>query len=190
LINPDNIPPNYGGTGPELFFPHPNTELVWVSRGGEFTKTVIVPPDRSLHVDSYVTEAAVDISISSQVYTEALESSDSDRTKRRSSIFSFGGSPSKGEVEPSRTHVNKYAIIPGDKGNLRSRYFYTLTTEQLGNSSEKGYSSKVTITYKNSRNLSQTPLVYALTVVDLVEEQAKREDQRNHMESGAKEDPG
>ena len=57
----------YGGRGPEIFFPKPNTEFVQVSRSGHIMRSVDVPMGKQLTIDSYISDVPVEICISYMV---------------------------------------------------------------------------------------------------------------------------
>lgn len=57
----------YGGRGPEIFFPKPNTEYVTLPRSGQIMRTIDVPLGKQLTIDTYISDGAVDICISYMV---------------------------------------------------------------------------------------------------------------------------
>lgn len=63
LIAPENLPPSYGGTGPEIFHRKDNVVAISVPRAGRLQKTVDVPAGKCLSVDSYVSDGPVDVTI-------------------------------------------------------------------------------------------------------------------------------
>jgi CRAL/TRIO domain len=63
FISPENLPPAYGGTGPEIFHKKENVVATSVPRAGRLQKTIDVPPGKRLSVDSYVTEGPVELTI-------------------------------------------------------------------------------------------------------------------------------
>jgi hypothetical protein len=191
LIDKEHIPPQYGGTGPDLYFPHPDCDCLWLNRGSDFSRVTIVGPGKGIHIDSYAHEAPIELTIISE---ECAETEKSDRdsngggSKRRSSFFGYGGgststSANTKTIGEKKTHM-KAIITPTENGSIRARHTQTLSKDDLGDTQA---THKVTVTWKNTRRMSQTPLVYALTVVNLAEEEKRLSARRNSLAESLKE---
>lgn len=64
LIDVEYLPKMYGGTAPDLYHSKPHTDIVNVSRGGEFATTIQIPAGKTLFVDSYLADGALDVTVS------------------------------------------------------------------------------------------------------------------------------
>lgn len=152
FIDIDNIPPQYGGKGPDLYAPHPNCEFLWVGRGGEVTREIMVPAGQHLTVDSYVSEGSVECTMSSRPVDASNEAGPRRSSKGRGSFF--GGSPAKSVKEGDEVIIQGHMITPKD--GLRERYLRKIPLD-----SESAH--EVTVTWKNTSRYTQRPLVYAFT---------------------------
>lgn len=63
LVDKEHIPPMYGGSGPDLYFPKANTEFCTVPRAGELCKWVDLPPSSGAVVETYIADGAVECSV-------------------------------------------------------------------------------------------------------------------------------
>ena len=63
LVSLDQLPKMYGGTGPDIYHRKDNAESVSVPAWGKLSKSIEVPIDHTLTVDSYVNEGPLDIII-------------------------------------------------------------------------------------------------------------------------------
>ncbi len=159
FIDEDQIPAQYGGAGPDLYFPHANCEFQWLSRGGDVSRTIAVPRDQAVIVDSYVADGPVELTISSYPSSAADADMAPKREERRSSFGFLGSAPSTPTVDKdvSTVHVDKQIIAPNEGGRERFRYTVTAPTEEA---------RTLVATWRNLSRVSRRPLVYAFTTVD------------------------
>jgi hypothetical protein len=153
FVDIDNIPAQYGGKGPDLYSPHPDCEFLWLGRGGEVTREFVVPAGQHLTVDSYVSDGAVECSMSSRPVASSDETGMRRSSKGRGSFFGSSSTkaPAKGGDE---VIIQGHMITPKD--GLRERYLKKIRLDGAS-------AHEVTVTWKNTSRYSQRPLVYAFT---------------------------
>ena len=158
FIDEDQIPVQYGGTGPELYFPCEDCDFAWVGRGSEITKTFLVPAGKAVVLDSYVADGPLEVTISSAPSTDSTTDMAPKREERRSS-FSFRSSTAAAPdlSKDSTVHVDKCIITPNEGAPERFKHVMTFPD---------GQAHVVTATYKNSSRVSQRPLVYAFMAMN------------------------
>jgi len=161
FIDEDQIPAQYGGTGPDLYFPNIDSEFLWVGRNSEVTKNFLVPAGKAVIVDSYVGEGALECTVSSLKFDGQEKPAEVEKKEERRSSWLGGG---KEKASPAVVH--KDAVVHVDKRNIAApdegaseRYRHVIAFPA-------GESHLVTATWRNANKMSQRPLVYAFTAVD------------------------
>jgi len=175
LIDSDHLPRRYGGTADDLYTPKPNTEFVWVSRGGEHIFEITVPAGNSLIIDSYVNEGALEYDVKSRVFpTEAEKNAELERKAGEKKGW-WGGVKVDANAPvtfeslsylPTAKHTETgFKIRPTEnvkEGKWeRARNLHKLSAEALGGGDR---AVQVQITWSNNSRMSQRPLVFAITV--------------------------
>lgn len=138
FISPDQLPRAYGGTAPDIYERKPNCEATTVPRAGKLQKTITVATNKTLTVDSYVTDGAIEITITFTSPSSALGPARSTQAQGLCPPITIKP-PANPDDGPTR-HVQ---VIPS-------------STEPRD----------ITVTWSNAAKFSSKPLVYVLTVAD------------------------
>ena len=138
FISPDQLPRAYGGTGPDIYERKPNCEATTVPRAGKLQKTITVPANKTLTVDSYVTDGAIEMTITFTSSSSVLGSAQSTQAQGLCPPITIKP-PANPEDGPTR-HIQ---VIPS-------------STEPR----------EITVTWSNAAKFSSKPLVYVLTIAD------------------------
>lgn len=173
LIDSDNLPKQYGGTAPDLFVSKPNTEMVWVSRGGEHVFEIMVPAGHSLTIDNYVNEGSLEYMVESRVHpTEAEKKAEGERKAAEKKGW-WGAKYDPGAAVtfeslaylPTKKHTETgFKIRPTENKEgkwERVRHLDNLSAADLAGEDR---AVQVRITWTNNSRMSQRPLVFACTV--------------------------
>ena len=148
LIDVEHIPPMYGGTGPDLYFPKANTEFCNVPRGGELVKCVDLPPASGAVVETYVADGGVECSV--------MLLSAADGAKLR------GARPGKFVPShyPSARVLVKKALAPAD--GVPERMVVTLEVAEVVAAHPAG--GVLLILWTNAARFAGRGVVYTVTV--------------------------
>jgi CRAL/TRIO domain len=155
LIDDCFIPPQYGGSGPELYFPKSHTELVSVPRSGEVVKYFEVPVGAGIVVDSYVVDGQLEVVLA------VLSPSEATKAKaQKPPLHKVLASSS-----PGRTFLRKADLSPNSKEGIPDRLIAQFSSTELGNATEPVV---VVAAWSNAARLVGRNLAYTATVVPAV----------------------
>jgi hypothetical protein len=146
-IDADKLPAayngnSYGGNGPPIHQDKPDTENIYVPRGGHMRRVVYVPASHQLCVDSYIADGTVDIVISAADCTDP----NSQKTVTPVAVSGAGTTQGAGLVKHS---------LAGNNG-IPTRFFYECPL------SDKD--SLVTIVWGNTSRFTTRSVVYTLSL--------------------------
>lgn len=174
LIDSDNLPKQYGGTAPDLYTSKPNTEMIWVSRGGEHVFEIVVPAGHSLIIDNYVNEGSLEYMVESRVHpTEAEKKTEAERKAAEKKGWWGGAKYDPAAVVtfeslaylPTKKHVAAgFKIRPTENKEgkwERARHVDKLSAADLAGGDR---AVQVQIRWTNNSRMNQRPLVFACTV--------------------------
>jgi CRAL/TRIO domain len=151
LIDLDQIPPMYGGSGPDLYFPKPNTECVQVSARGEVVRYFDLVPHAEAVVDSYATEGPLECVVCVLTTAEAARFK-ALKTPVQKALASFN--------VPERRLLHRSELAPTTGVPIRRLLRHS--SAELG--TDKGEAKVLLAMWTNAARISSRNLVYTVTI--------------------------
>ena len=165
-VSPDQLPRGYGGSAPDLFPVKDHTEHLHVNRYTALKKTITVPPNKKVIIDSYVCEGELNF----EVYCSPTPAAP---------VTVFTNLLNSGH--PHHAHATHESISPSEMNRIVSstKDMQLLAKKELKGNAEKvavrtcleyvnttAVNQTYTIFWVNTARLITRELTYTLTIVD------------------------
>lgn len=192
LIDKKYLPSDYGGTAPDLYYFKPNTEYVTIpkqsnsvaSHGfGEIIRTIAVPYGKTLFVDTYLSEGAIEVIVSSCVVkTSVITEENTKKSFFSRAVTTTNVTTVTSEVDEIMhetvelkvpVHADTSAPVSAHRGSERLLKKYPCISHSDHKSSDEVVEAVgerlYRIIWRNTVKTTTRQIVYSLTVSDTPE---------------------
>lgn len=152
LISIEYLPEEFGGTARDLYYVKPYTEYIQIGRSGELVKTITVPANKTLFVDTYLGNESIEITVSSYIETITTSANTKKNFFGRSSTSSTTQSHQSNEIQ----HIKQELHVPLTNPPKNCERLLLKLPFQSETKTFK-------IVWKNLK-FSSRPLIYTLTI--------------------------